>query len=351
MTSVPLRWLLISVMSLISVWALGGIFAPPAQPQAKSRAFVEMRPYTETIPGTNISFEMVPIPGETFLMGSPGSDVSRSDDEEPQHPVTIRPFWMGKTEVTWEEYDFFAFSIDIQRKERQGADLSQQSESEKRADALSRPTPPYADETFGYGRDGLPVISITHHAAMEYCRWLWTKTGKTYRLPTEAEWEYACRAGTTTRYHFGDDPVQLGEYGWFLDNSEARPHRVATKKPNPWGLHDMHGNVAEWCLDHYNEDFYTTFDPSTPALAPVLIPTREKYPHVVKGGSWDDEAHRLRSAARHPSEENWSMRDPQIPQSIWWHTEAIFVEFRVVRPLEEQENLRGLRSKVKKFHY
>ena len=128
-------------------------------------------------------------------MGSPGSDVNRADDEGPQHPVTLRPFWMGEREVTWEEYDLFAFSMDIRRKDRQGVARSQQSESEKQADAISRPTPPYADETFGYGRGGLPVISITHHAAMEYCRWLSTKTGKTYRLPTEAEWEYACRAG------------------------------------------------------------------------------------------------------------------------------------------------------------
>ena len=351
MTLSALRWLLISAMLLTATWTLAGIFAPPAQPQEDPASPAEMKPYVDTIPGTNISFAMVPIPGGTFLMGSPRSEAHRSDDEGPQHPVTIRPFWMGKSEVTWEEYDLFAFSMDIRRKDRQGVDLGQQSESEKQADAISRPTPPYADETFGYGRGGLPVISITHHAAMEYCRWLSNKTGKTYRLPTEAEWEYACRAGTTTRYHFGDKAARLGEHAWFLDNSEDRPHRVAAKKPNPWGLYDMHGNVAEWCLDHYDKDFYKTFDLRTPALVPVLLPTREKYPHVVRGGSWDDEAPRLRSAARHPSEENWSMRDPQIPQSIWWHTEAIFVGFRIVRPLQEQENLRGLRSKVKKFHY
>src|SRR5207253_1251190 len=137
-------------------------------------------------------------------------------------------------------------------------------ENEKRikadADAVTGPTKPYADETFGHGRDGpRPVLCITHHAAMEYCRWLSKKTGKTYRLPTEAEWEYACRAGTTTAYAFGDDPKQLEENGWFAGNSEESPHPVGQKKPNAWGLHDMHGNAAEWCLDIYEKDAYRKF--------------------------------------------------------------------------------------------
>jgi formylglycine-generating enzyme required for sulfatase activity len=106
----------------------------------------------------------------------------------------------------------------------------------------------------------------------------------------------------------------------------------------------MHGNVAEWVLDHYDKDFYSLSKQG--AVGPVLLPTERRYPHVVRGGSWDDDAARLRSAARRASNKEWSKRDPQRPQSIWWHTEAIFVGFRVVRPLEEQENLKGLRSKV-----
>jgi formylglycine-generating enzyme required for sulfatase activity len=313
---------------------------------ASSAAEAEMKPYVETIPGSEIQFEMIPIPGGTFTMGSPPSEPSRSADEGPQHEVTINPFWMGKTEVTWDEYDLFAFGQD--RKKPSGEGILAQDKSVATADAITRPTPPYADPTFGLGHHQQPVICITHHAAMEYCRWLSAKTGKTYRLPTEAEWEYACRAGSKTAYYFGDDPKKLREYAWYLDDSDGKPHPVGQKKPNAWGLYDMHGNAAEWCLDHYDKSFYATFKPGVPALSPVLIPSERRYPHAVRGGSWDDEAPMLRSAARRASEEDWSMLDPQQPKSIWWHTNATLVGFRIVRPLEEQENLKGLRSKIVK---
>jgi formylglycine-generating enzyme required for sulfatase activity len=304
----------------------------------------EMKSYTETIPRTEVQFEMLPIPGGTYTMGSPSSESKRSEDEGPQHKVTLRPFWMAKTEVTWDEYDLFAFGKEIPQKEAS----SEQKSGGQTADAVTRPTPPYADPTFGLGRHKQPVICITHHAAMEYCRWLSARTGKVYRLPTEAEWEYACRAGSKTAYSFGDDLKLLGDYAWYVDNSDGKPHPVAQKKPNAWGLCDMHGNAAEWCLDHYDKTFYSSFNSGTPALFPVLLPTERKYPHVVRGGSWDDDAPLLRSAARRSSEEDWSMLDPQQPKSIWWHTNATFVGFRIVRALEEQENLRGLKSKVVK---
>jgi formylglycine-generating enzyme required for sulfatase activity len=325
----------ISVLSLASMpWR--------SSPDLAQATEAGMKAYVEQIPGTNVTFEMIPIPGGTFMMGSPEEEPGRAKDEGPQHEVQIRPFWMGKTEVTWDEYDQFAFGQQLEK-------VPQPSEPAlQTTDALTRPTPPYADESFGFGKGKQPVISITHHAAMEYCRWLSAKTGKTYRLPTEAEWEYACRAGSKTAYSFGNDPSKLGEYAWYAANSNNRPHPVGMKKPNAWGLYDMHGNVAEWCLDHYDPDFYKQFKPGVPALLPVLLPTEKRYPHVVRGGSWDDEAAKLRCAARRASEPEWSMRDPQDPQSIWWHTEAIFAGFRVVRPLEEQDNLKGLRSKVTK---
>jgi len=307
----------------------------------------DLAPYIETIPGTDVKFDMVPIPGGTFLMGSPAGEEKRSPDEGPQHEVRLAPFWMGKCEVTWDEYDLFAFSLDIKRKKEAGVDPAKQPATEKLADAVTRPTPPYADETFGMGRKGQPVICITHHAAMEYCRWLSAKTGKVYRLPTEAEWEYACRAGTKTAYSFGDDRAKIGENAWYVENTE-KPQLVGKKKPNPWGLHDMHGNVAEWCVDHYVKNGYAAFSSDKPALRPVALPDAKEYPYVARGGSWDDDPEKLRSAARAISNPEWSVQDPQRPQSIWWHTDATFVGFRVVRAYQEQENLRGLKSLVVK---
>jgi formylglycine-generating enzyme required for sulfatase activity len=306
---------------------------PPAAP-------ADFKAYTETMPDSTVKFDMVQIPGGTFVMGSPGTEAARGADEGPQHPVTIRPFWMGKNEVTWDEYDLYWKKVE-------GAEKPPNpTPRDKEADAVSRPTPPYADETFGHGREGQPVLCITHHAARQYCLWLSIKTGKPYRLPTEAEWEYACRAGTKTAYFFGDDPKQLGDYAWFAGNAEEVTHKVGEKKPNPWGLYDMYGNVAEWCLDHYKKDIYATFPADQPTLAPVVIPGPDRFPHVARGGSWADNADRLRSAARRGSDKTWIKRDPQRPQSIWWLTDADFVGFRIVRPVEEQENLKGLRSTV-----
>jgi formylglycine-generating enzyme required for sulfatase activity len=301
----------------------------------------EFTPYEETLPNTNVSFEMVPVPAGKFLMGSPDGEAGREPDEGPQIEVKLGAFWIGKHEVTWDEYDLFAFG-DIEIPDhplRAAADPSG-------ADALTQPTPTYGDESFGYGKGRRPAISMTHHAAMEYCRWLSAKTGKLYRLPTEAEWEYAARAGTQTAYSFGDDPAKLDEHAWHADNSDGRPQPVGGKQPNAWGLHDMHGNVAEWVVDEYQEDRYAALKAGAPVFAPVLLPGERRYPHVVRGGSWDDDPERLRSAARHASELMWSRRDPQRPQSIWWHTEATFVGFRIVRALEEQPELRALRSKV-----
>ncbi len=310
-----------------------------------------MKPYTESIPGTDVRFEMVPVKGGTFTMGSPESEPKRAADEGPQHKVTVGAFWMEKSETRWDEYGIFAFSKDLMGEQQKKAELTAPPGGEKAVDAITRPTPPYSDPTFGFGREGHPVINITHHAAMEYTHWLSSKTGKDYRLPTEAEWEYACRAGTETPFYFGADPKQLGDYAWYLDNSDARPHEVGKKKPNPWGLYDMLGNVSEWVVDLYDKDYYKTFKPLVPAESPVLMPEGQKYPHVARGGSWDDEAGHVRCAARQASNPDWSMQDPQMPQSIWWHTEATYVGFRVVRRFDEQESLKGLRSKVKRYDY
>ncbi|MBU6400454.1 MAG: SUMF1/EgtB/PvdO family nonheme iron enzyme [Verrucomicrobia bacterium] len=288
----------------------------------------DMKAYAESIPGTEVTFGMVPIPAGTFVMGSPDNESGHQADEGPQHQVAIEPFWMGKCEVTWNEYELFMFPEEekkIRAMHGYNAGLDQT------ADAVSRPTTPYVEMSFGMGKDGYPAISMTQHAANKYCEWLSAKTGHFYRLPTEAEWEYACRAGTTTTYSFGNNPSNLDEYAWYEKNSNGKYQKVGTKKPNPWGLYDMHGNVAEWTLDQYDPDYYKQFI-GTVAQEPWNKCTKP-YPQAVRGGSWQDPAELLRSAARRGSDPSWKMQDPQLPKSIWYLTDAQFVGFRLVRPL------------------
>jgi formylglycine-generating enzyme required for sulfatase activity len=297
--------------------------------------------YRQHVPGTKVHFDMIAIPGGTYRMGSPLGEPGRADDEGPQHPVVIRPFWMGKMEVTWDEYNLY----------RAGGPVGERENEQARAldaDAITRPTPNYADEYRGFGNKGYPVVGISHHAAMEYCRWLSRKTGKPYRLPTEAEWEWACRAGSRSAWFFGNSPDTLGDYTWYDKNSNDETHPVGKKKPNPWGLYDIYGNVAEWCIDHYQKDFYATFPSDRLTIAPVKLPTTDRYPHVVRGGSFEDPAGRCRSASRRGSDKSWNRIDPDKPQSIWWVWNADFVGFRVVRAVEEQANLKGIKSKVTK---
>jgi formylglycine-generating enzyme required for sulfatase activity len=281
--------------------------------------------YTETLPDTTITFDMVPIPAGSFTMGSPDSEPGHQPDEAPPHQVSVAAFYIGAREVSWDEYDQFGFSLDLQRKRKLGLQGPKDA-----GDAVTRPTPPYADESWGWGKERQPVIGITQYAAAKYCEWLSARTGKHYRLPTEAEWEYAARAGTKTAYSFGADPAAIGDYAWYRANSEEQPHVGGQKKPNGWKLYDMHGNVAEWTADAYDKDFYAKAG-SGSASAPFNDPGKALYPHVVRGGSWDDDPIKLRSAARRTSAESWSRRDPQNPKSLWWHTDATFVGFRVVR--------------------
>lgn len=302
--------------------------------------------YTQTIPDTNVKFEMLPIAGGVYLQGSPDSEAGRNKDEGPQTKVEIKPFWMGKCEVTWDEYDLFRNSEETHPPEGEKGRLIRFKFKSLSGDEITRPTPPYTDMTFGYGKDNYPAINVSHFAAMEYCRWLSAKTGHAYRLPTEAEWEYAARAGTTTAYSFGDDPSKLGEYAWYDANSDSKTHAVGQKKANPWGLHDMHGNVAEWCLDGYSKDDYSKRDKNKVQVQPVNLQLKARFPNVVRGGSWVDEAKSCRSAARMPSDKDWLRQDPQSPQSIWYLTDADFVGFRIVRAVEEQKDLIGIKSLV-----
>jgi formylglycine-generating enzyme len=308
----------------------------------ESGPFVEtdqgyMVPYKAKIPGTDAEYEMVPIPGGRYKIGSPDSEKDRKADEGPQFEVEIKPFWMGKYEVTWSEYKSYMSLYNLFT-EMAGAKI-RPAVANDAVDIITAPSNLY-DPTFTYSKGSeprQPAISMSQYAAKQYTKWLSRITERFYRLPTETEWEYACRAGTTTCYSFGDDPAQLGEYAWYFENADEVTHEVGTKKPNPWGLYDMHGNVAEWTLDEYGDDHYAKFaDKCVPCEEAICWP-KQLYPRLVRGGSYDDKPAALRSAARKKShDDEWREQDPNFPQSPWWFTSdyGLCVGMRIVRPLE-----------------
>lgn len=284
---------------------------------AHARAGSKEKPatYEVTIPNTTVSYGMVPVPAGVFEMGSPNSDPQHKSDEQPPHKVRVDAFWMQEHEVTWDEYRLFMFA-------NQSGEIAQKDQV---VDAVSRPTHPYVEMSFGMGINGYPAISMTQHAANKYAEWLSARTGEFYRLPTEAEWEYACRAGTTTPYFFGSDPAQLSEYAWYAEDSDGKYQKVASKKANPWGLYDMLGNVMEWTLDQYEP--YQSGEETNP-----WVKATAAYPQSVRGGSWHDGAADCRCASRVPSSSSWKRQDPQLPKSIWYHTDAQWLGFRLIRP-------------------
>ncbi len=294
----------------------------------KEAAEADMKAYSNTVERSGADYHMVPIKGGEFLLGSPSGEDERRSDEGPQRKVKIEPFWMGKHEVTWDEYG--PFMITPVDRYKDGA-KKVAGDSDTIVDAVSMPTPPYTEMSFGMGQEGFPAISMTQHAANKYCQWLSAQTGHFYRLPTEAEWEYACRAGTTTAYSFGDNLDDIDDYAWHADNSDGKYQLVGKLKPNPWGLYDMHGNVMEWTCDQYDSGFYQSLNDG---VVNPHNPIKELYPTTARGGSWDDFPEDLRSAVRVGSSANWKKRDPQLPKSIWYHTDAMFLGFRIIRPLK-----------------
>ncbi len=298
-----------------------------------------MVPYTVAIPGREkVKFTMVPIPGGKFVMGSPEDEEGRKGDEGPQLSVEVKPFWMAKTEVSWAEYWVFMETYNI-FKQRESDQDSRMVTEKNRADAVTSPTPLYEpDTTYQLGQDPEhPAVTMSQYAARQYSKWMSLLTGQFYRLPTESEWEYAARAGTKTRYFFGDDASRLGEFAWYTDNSDDVYHHVGKKKPNPWGLHDIYGNVGELVFDQYEVDAYKRLSGKGTLLATkTIMPTTKIFPQVFRGGSWDSAASQLRSAARNRTEEWWRDSDPNLPLSPWWFTEdpSMGVGFRMIRPLE-----------------
>ena len=277
--------------------------------------------YSQEISGSDITIKMNPVKGGEFLMGSN----DQSDDEKPQHRVLVDDFWMSSYEITWDQYELF---LERQIDTFGLKDLDREIVID--IDAISSASTPYVDMSQGMGKKGYPVVNITQHAALTFCKWLSAKTGKFYRLPTEAEWEYAARAGSNSSYYFGDNPAELNLYAWFKDNSEGKYQKAGTKQPNKFGLYDMHGNVSEWTMDQYAPDTYANRLGKT-NKNPFVKPTK-LYPRVVRGGSWMDSAVALRSSAREGSSAEWKRIDPQIPKSRWWFTNAPNVGFRIIRP-------------------
>lgn len=289
-----------------------------ANPCANIFAQSPNSPYTQSINGTKLKFDMQAIPAGKFKMGSK----TGKPDEQPVHEVKLDAFWIGKHEVTWDIFEPFLYR-DYEKKASEGAIPAE-------VDAVTRPTKPYLDMTFGMGKEHQPAVAMTQYNAIQFCKWLYVRTGVFYRLPTEAEWEYACKAGAETTYGFGNDASKLGDYAWYKDNSDNKTHQVGQKKPNAWGLFDMHGNVSEWTYDQYIADFYAKSAgkiTENPVAAPEKL-----YPNAVRGGSYDETPDNLTSTARLASSPTWKQLDPQIPKSNWWFPEAPFVGMRLVRP-------------------
>ena len=306
--------------------------------------------FTETVPGTAASISMIAIPGGEFLMGSPENEPFRNSDEGPQKKVRVSDFFMGEVEVTWDQ--FWAFYSETMSEGRTPPAVIYANNSREDIDAVSGPTPPFGLPDQGWGMGSRPAITMTHYSAQTFCQWLSLKTGRKYRLPTEAEWEYAARGGTDSPYFFEGNPKKLSNEGFlknifkpdttgiyrhafYANNSSNRTRLPEEVRANPFGLKNMLGNVMEYCEDWYAEDAYNLIkdgdlDPKGPEHGTE---------HVVRGGHYNSDAAELRSAARsHTQHDKWLRTDPQNPKSIWWYSDIKGIGFRVV--CEVPENLK-----------
>ncbi|UCG49623.1 MAG: SUMF1/EgtB/PvdO family nonheme iron enzyme [Phycisphaerales bacterium] len=306
---------------------------------APSRAGRPPREYTQTVEsetGEKISFKMVLIEGGEFVMGSPQNEPNRADHEGPQRRVRIDPFYLCTTETTLELFLAYYQETVSAKKEFIETDTAEKEAQAGGAqvDAITGPTPVYGDLTMGYEATH-PAMGATWHNAMTFCRWLSKKTGRNYRLPTEAEWEYACRAGGSGIFGLCSDPNRLTEYAWYDENADFENHGVAEKKPNPWGLYDMLGNVREWVYDFYSPDAYKNLPSDGPAVNPRGPESGTV--HVARGGDYNSPALALRCAARTFEEKWWRSGDPQIPKSKWWLPEMDFIGFRVAASIDKSK--------------
>ncbi|MEE0690203.1 MAG: SUMF1/EgtB/PvdO family nonheme iron enzyme, partial [Bacteroidaceae bacterium] len=307
----------------------------------------EFKNFTETVPTTHMSINMVAIPGGTFEMGSNEGDAYSQADEYPKHKVTVSPFFMAELEITWNQY--WAFYLQTMSEGRTPPEKIYANNTRPDVDVISGPTPPFGAPDQGWGMGDRPAITMTHYAAQTFCQWLSLKTGKKYRLPTEAEWEYAARGGTDTPYFFegkpgsytnegfwaeffGADTTTINGFAIYANNSKARTQEPTKVMANPFGLKNMLGNVMEYCQDFYAEDAYSKVKDG--AVDPKGPESGEHF--VVRGGNYQDDAKDLRCAARRRSDyETWLKTDPQKPKSIWWLSDMKGIGFRVVCEVPE----------------
>jgi formylglycine-generating enzyme required for sulfatase activity len=216
---------------------------------------------------------------------SPEDEEGRSFDEK-QHEVEItQPFYMGVYAVTRGQFRQFV------QDEKYHGGKKYQTKAEKDGSSSTWENPSFMQE------DDHPVVYVSWHDTDAFCKWLSEKEGKKYRLPMEAEWEYSCRAGTTTRYAFGDEHAQLEDYAWYSKNSGGETHPVGEKKANAWGLYDMHGNVCQWCQDYHDPDYYK-HSPRQDPQGPEARGSDAEH-DVIRGGSCNYGRDYCRSASRH----------------------------------------------------
>jgi len=270
---------------MLSVCCLFACVMLSPQPSALVQDRIEVR-----VPGTTVPFEMVRCPsGMTSFAGVDSA-------------TEIDSLWVLSTEVTWDLYDIFVYELD-------------EPDESSPADAVSRPSKPYVPPDRGFGHDGYPAIGMTRKAAEGFCEWLSLKTGLSVRLPTQLEWVYLASAGTESPYCCGVSSDTLDDIAWYLDNSEHTTHPVAQKKPNAFGLYDMHGNTAEW----------------------VVTDTRRPY---AMGGGYRDSAEDSTTTSSQRQVSSWNQSDPQIPKSQWWLADCSWVGFRFVIDATEENTTR-----------
>ncbi|MDR0698431.1 MAG: SUMF1/EgtB/PvdO family nonheme iron enzyme [Tannerella sp.] len=297
--------------------------------------------YTEQIPGTNVSFNMIAIDGGSFKMGSNKKESFHKDNEWPVRNVTVSPFFMAEVEVTWDQY--WVFYAHTTSEGRTPPETVYANNSRPDVDAITGPTPPFGFPDQGWGSGSRPAITMTHYAAETFCQWLSLKTGKKYRLPTEAEWEYAARGGTETPYFFEGKPNDYSDKGFmrkffsaktdvikdyviYGKNSNNRSQEPDKVKSNPFGLKNMLGNVMEYCADRYAADAYGK---TSENVTDPIVTEGEEW--VVRGGLYNSDAADLRCAARSQTFHNeWLKTDPQQPKSIWWYSDIRGIGFRIV---------------------